>query len=193
MNRLTADERKQLEESIRESGEQVLRAVENLSLVQFTFRPRHDRWSIAENIEHLSIVDGLVLSQILEVTGSAGPFTESLWKGRDEALLDQVRRPEPALKAPDIISPRRETRPENVLPEFKASCERLYAFAATTEVPLRRHCFPHPLFGELDCYQWLLCSGAHHERHLLQIQAVMAAHDFPIVASAAPGSRVDGR
>jgi hypothetical protein len=87
MNILTAAERKQLEESIRESGDQVLRAVENLSLVQFTFRPRHDQWSIAENVEHLSIVDRLVLSQILEVIDRGGPFTESSWKGRDEALF----------------------------------------------------------------------------------------------------------
>jgi hypothetical protein len=116
-------ERKQLDESIRESRDHVLRAVGNLSLVRFTFRPRHDQWSIAENIEHLSIVDRLVLSQILEVVVSGSPFTESSWKGREEALLDQVRRPVPALKAPDIISPRHETRPEEVLPEFKAVCE----------------------------------------------------------------------
>jgi hypothetical protein len=190
MNILTAAERKQLEESIRESGDQVLRAVENLSLAQFTFRPRHDQWSIAENIEHLSIVDRLVLSQILEVIDRGGPFAESSWKGRDEALFEQVKRPEPALKAPDIISPRGAIQPEKVLLEFKAGCERLSAFAATTEAPLRRHCFPHPVFGELDCYQWLLCSGAHYKRHLLQIQAVMAATDFP---SSHPWNRGPGR
>ena len=32
--------------------------------------------------------------------------------------------------------------------------------------------FPHPAWGPLDLYQWLLFVGAHEDRHLAQIEAL---------------------
>lgn len=32
--------------------------------------------------------------------------------------------------------------------------------------------FPHPVWGPLDLYQWLLFIGAHEDRHLAQIEAL---------------------
>lgn len=32
--------------------------------------------------------------------------------------------------------------------------------------------FPHPAYGPLDLYQWLLFVGAHEDRHLAQIEAL---------------------
>jgi hypothetical protein len=37
----------------------------------------------------------------------------------------------------------------------------------------------HPVFGDLDCYQWILSMGAHAERHLKQILETIASQDFP--------------
>lgn len=35
--------------------------------------------------------------------------------------------------------------------------------------------FPHPAWGPLDLYQWLLFVGAHEDRHLAQIEALKQA------------------
>ena len=35
--------------------------------------------------------------------------------------------------------------------------------------------FPHPAWGPLDLYQWLLFVGAHEDRHLAQIEALKEA------------------
>jgi hypothetical protein len=44
---------------------------------------------------------------------------------------------------------------------------------------LRRHFFRHPIFGDLDLYQWLLMIAAHCDRHRVQSEEVMASPEFP--------------
>jgi hypothetical protein len=181
---LTTTERKRLTEYIADTGTLVLKTVQSLSPEQLKFRPRHDRWSIVENIEHLSTVDDLVLSQIVEVVGTEEAAKESAWKDQDDALLERVRRRAPPLYAPEVIQPRNELEPAEIIKRFETvhSCVRTYV--ATTDAELRRFCFSHPVYGELDCYQWLLCMGAHCERHLSQIREVIESPDFPAVAPA---------
>src|SRR5205085_12635419 len=63
----------------------LLRSVEGLSAEQRDFRPSPDRWSVAEIVEHLSIVEGNVvrlLGTLMEKAGEEGaarvadaPFT----------------------------------------------------------------------------------------------------------------------
>jgi hypothetical protein len=125
------------------------------------------------------MVDKLVLSQVVEVVAMEGQSKESAWEGRDESLLELVRRREPAMKAPEIISPCGESNSGQIVLQFNAGRWQLSEFIKSTTVPLRSYCFPHPVFGELDCYQWLLCSGAHYERHLSQINEVLETPGFP--------------
>ena len=183
MSSLTDIERKRVQNYLSDAGDKILSTTEALASTQLAFRPRHDRWSIAEIIEHLTIVDRLVLGQITEVLELPGCFKESSWKGEDDALLRRVRCPEPVMKAPDIIAPHADESAAEILLHFATSRSRLSEFVGNTNAPLRSYCFPHPVLGELDCYQWLLCSGAHYERHLLQIAGVMRTPDFPIGAS----------
>ena len=183
MSPLTDGERSRIEEYLAEAGDRVLHATKVLTPAQMTFRPRHDRWSIAENVEHLTIVDRLVLGQIVEILSTGATFKESAWKGQDDALLERVRGREPAIKAPEIISPRGQADREQILNGFDSGRRHLSEFVKNTQAPLRSYCFPHPIFGDLDCYQWLLCSGAHYERHLEQINEVLNAAEFPSVES----------
>jgi len=84
MAALTDAERTRVQEYLTAAGDRVLSVAGALTSAQLTFRPRHDRWSIAENIEHLSIVDRLILNQVTEIVAIDGPSKESAWKGRDE-------------------------------------------------------------------------------------------------------------
>jgi hypothetical protein len=70
-----------------------------------------------------------------------------------------------------------------LLGEFEAARKRTSGFTASTNAQLRQHFFPHPMFGDLNCYQWLLLIGAHGERHRAQAEEVLASPDFPRAAA----------
>lgn len=52
-------------------------------------------------------------------------------------------------------------------------------FARTTQGELRHYFIPHGLFGELDCYQWLLALSLHGLRHARQIEEIKATPGYP--------------
>jgi hypothetical protein len=178
MAQLTDSERTRVQTDLTTAGDRVLSVARALSPAHLRFRSRHDRWSIIEIIEHLSIVDSLVLGQVIEIIATDCQPKESAWKGRDDFLVSQVRSRQPALTAPEIIAPHGELEPGATLDRFESGRSRICEFIRTTTAPLRNYCFPHPVLGSLDCYQWLLCSGAHYERHLEQINEIREGPDF---------------
>ena len=188
MQRLTRDERSRIHHYLTETSFSVLSSVEPLSISQLTFRPKPDRWTIAEIVQHLATVDALVMSQVFATVNAGGPTKVGSWAGRDDELLERVRSPNPPLKAPEVIAPADDQDPKEILAQFRECSQRILAFVSTTETPLRRYCFAHPVFGYLDCYQWLLCAGAHYERHMTQICGVMQTPGFPVPIKASEWS-----
>jgi hypothetical protein len=71
---------------------------------------------------------------------------------------------------------------EELLKEFDRTRQRTHDFASNTTLDLRQHFFRHPVFGELDLYQWLLLIAAHCDRHRVQSEEVMASVGFPRAA-----------
>lgn len=176
---LTQAERERLTRYLAETHDQVLRTVRGFSDRQLDFKSVPDRWSISENVEHMTIVHNLVQDYVEQVIASPASSKESAWKGRDDALLDHIRSRSTPLKVPEIGCPKSQWAHDELFRRFEAIRSRMSEFAATTNAPLRSFCFPHPVFGEKDCYQWLLGMGAHCERHLAQIHEVTLSADFP--------------
>jgi hypothetical protein len=58
--------------------------------------------------------------------------------------------------------------------ELRKTRARTLAFATMTEADLRSHFFTHIVFGDLDCYQWLVVLSQHGNRHALQIEQIKA-------------------
>jgi hypothetical protein len=81
--------------------------------------------------------------------------------------------PEPAL----TIGEWRDTN--HLLAEFRKTRQSTIEFADTTKSDLRSYCFPHSLFGDLDCYQWLLALSLHGDRHAGQIEEIKACKGYP--------------
>ena len=52
-------------------------------------------------------------------------------------------------------------------------------YVRTSNDDFRDHLGPHPVFGALDGYQWILLLSAHSERHTKQIEEVKADPGFP--------------
>lgn len=182
---ITADERKQLTQYLADTRERLLRGPRTLTPEQLDYKPATGRWSVGEILEHLAVSESRLLPRIEEVLrGSPDPTKRSAWEGRDEALLQNVASRAPRVQAPDPIQPAGRWRHQELLRQLEAVRQRTSEFADTTNAELRRYFYPHPVLGELDCYQWLLIAGAHFERHRAQVEEVMADANFPPTVTA---------
>jgi len=63
--------------------------------------------------------------------------------------------------------------------ELRKARTRTLAFVAEESGELREHFFAHIVFGDLDCYQWLVVLARHMDRHLRQVDEVMRDPGFP--------------
>jgi hypothetical protein len=163
-------------EHIDRARARLLAAVENLSEEQQAFSPAPDRWSTAELVEHLSIVEGNVatlLDRLLgkaEESGAAPAAPGAFDPVSIEEFVEQARVVK--YEAPERIRPAGLPLADS-LARLKDSRAALHALRPRVErADGRALRFPHPAWGPLDLYQWLLFVGAHEDRHLAQIEAL---------------------
>ena len=178
---MTSAERKLVTNYLDETVARVLdETIRRFSSKQLTFKPEPGCWSIVQIVEHLTIVERLVMIKIEQVLGRPEAEKESAWSGRDNDFLTEAKRRSRRLEAPEIIQPQSSSDLTVIFKQFEAAHNSLREFAVTTEAELRRFCFAHPVYGDLDCYQWLLLAGgAHCERHLAQIREAFESVQFP--------------
>lgn len=143
-------------------------------------RPAPDRWSVAEIIQHLSIVEeriGRRLSQQIAEARSAGLSPET-----SEApilpILDLERLEDRS---------RRVTAPEFAVPTILMTADDAWVALEESTKSVREALrvgdgyalgvlnAPHPRLGPLSLYQWFAFIGAHEGRHAAQIREIAAA------------------
>ncbi|HMF91620.1 MAG TPA: DinB family protein [Candidatus Angelobacter sp.] len=182
---ITPEERKRLTAYLAETCQRLLGITRGLTPEQLDHKPAPDRWSVAENLEHLTIAEGRVLPRIEEaLKASPDPGKRSAWEGREDELVRTIENREPRAQAPEPVQPKGQWRHQELFCQLEAVRHRTLEFAATTNAGLRHNFYPHPFFGELDCYQWLMIMGSHFERHRRQIEEIMADSNFPRAAVA---------
>ena len=151
-----------------------------MSEEQQAFSPATDRWSVAELVEHLSIVEGNVarlldklLGKAEEETGAAAETSDSFDPVSIEEFVERTRAVK--LEAPERIRPTGLPLADSLarLSESRAALQALRPRVERADGRALR--FPHPAWGPLDLYQWLLFVGAHEDRHLAQIEALKEA------------------
>jgi DinB superfamily len=181
---LTTTERETILKHLEESQERLLRMAKNLSREQLHYRPAPGRWTVAENIEHLTFTEGRVID-LIQQTLAAGPDASKSSAMGDTPLTEDVAGRVTRFQAPDFLVPTGRWPDEQLLKEFKETRQRTREFAASTDADLRRHFRPHPVHGDLDCYQWLLLVASHCDRHRTQSEEVKATAGFPRAAASA--------
>jgi uncharacterized damage-inducible protein DinB len=163
------------------SRERLLGTVRGLSREQLEYRAARERWSVAECLEHIIVVERLMF-QALEGRMQQAPDLSKHgdWEGQDEALTKQmiVGRKKRKL-SPEVFRPTGRWPTKKLLPEFEAVRSRTREFSATFSSDLRSCFLVHPVLGRLDGYQWLLIVARHCERHRLQVEEVIASSGFP--------------
>lgn len=182
---ITPGERELLLKRLAESREHLLEEVQNLTPEQRRYRPGPDRWSYAEIVEHLTLIERHVLGAIEKVL-QAAPDSSKRSAIEDQLLLgDAAARRATRFKAPESLVPTGQVKDHELLRAFAAARQRTYDFAVSTNGDLRHHFLSHPALGQLDCYQCLLVLAAHCDRHRAQGEEVKATPGFPHSSAAA--------
>jgi hypothetical protein len=159
-------------------------SITGLTEAQENFRPAPDRWTIAENVEHISIVNSgfLRLTHKLLKRAEADPKPAIA----DLELLPVTMTENGELKpgkwsAPETVLPQGGVRVADAMAKNRSVIDDLINLRPRLElVDLSGQSWRHPFLGELNLYQWLLLLGEHEERHRLQIEAVKASFGFPV-------------
>jgi uncharacterized damage-inducible protein DinB len=168
-----------------ESRESLLRMAQGLSREQWHYRSAPGRWTVAECVEHVVTVETRLLERI-QNTLQKDPDTSrrSALEGQDHTMFAKAVARVDRWQAPEILVPTGRWPHEQLLPEFEAARRLTRDFAVGTQADLRTHFFKHPVFGDLDLYQWLILIAAHCDRHRVQSEEVMSHPKFPCAAQA---------
>jgi DinB superfamily len=179
---LTPEERETALKSLQATHDAFLKSIAGLSEKQWKFKPAPDRWSVAEVAEHIAVSEstifGMVKGQIMQ--GPATPEKRAEIKVTDDQILTRVPDRSHKAQAPESLKPtsRWATR-EELVKAFEDSRKATMDYVRTSNDDFRDHLGPHPVFGALDGYQWILLLSAHSERHTKQIEEVKADPGFP--------------
>lgn len=155
--------------------ERLRNAVESIPKAQREKKPNPDRWSVAEVIEHLSIVE----------TRIARVFDAKLTEARNAGAVREERDSSPVVGSIDmdrvLDRSRRITAAESNLPSGKLDAEAAWSALERARTALRDSVQaadglalgeivqPHPVLGPINLYQWIAFVGGHEARHAAQV------------------------
>jgi hypothetical protein len=141
-------------------------------------KPASDRWSVAEVIEHLSMIEqGVAALLTMHVTtaraNGVGPDPDSssvvASYANADALVDRTTK---------ISAPRR-VLPTGTMDAAAGTGALVQAHAAMVSslqnadgVCLENLMHPHPVLGSLNMYHWVVMLGLHDQRHAAQIREI---------------------
>jgi hypothetical protein len=139
-------------------------------------RPAPDRWSPAEIVHHLAIVERRVTQRIaalveqaraLPPEPDASPVLPTLMARR---LVDRTRR----IVAAEASHPH-DTEAARAWADLDDARRALKAIVVGADgLALGRVSAPHPALGEISGYEWIAFAGAHEARHAAQIREIVA-------------------
>lgn len=178
--KLTDEERAMAVEEMTSSLNHLLSTVEGLSEAQLNFKSSPESWSIAECVEHITISE-VTFSDMLKgiLQTPADPANREKVKVSDKDLIAMMKDRSNKVKTQTPFEPTGKFGSHDAtLAEFEAKRARNVKYVKETEDDLRNRVQDFP-FGTVDAYQVILFMAAHSERHILQMEEVMADPKFP--------------
>lgn len=178
---VTDQERAYTIDSLNVTKDALHQSLAGLSDAQLTYKPSLDRWSIAECVEHIALVEKRILYAIqASMDAPAEPEKRAEIKVSDVDVIKAVRSRATRLSAPDPVVPTgRFDDTATALAAFDAHRTAAVSYVVTVSGDLRTHYFTHFMLGQLDAYQAVLLMSAHCERHRKQIEEIKTAPDYP--------------
>jgi hypothetical protein len=163
---------------VEEKRRELLQSFEGVDGDRLCRRAAPDRWSVAEILEHLRMVESGVARLITKRVGQAkeaglgeekstAPVLPSF--DRYSAILEKE-----VMQSPATVLPRANIDISDALEGLESSREALRAaVVSATGLSLGEIKHTHQILGELDLYQWLIFVGHHEGRHKKQIERTL--------------------
>ena len=178
-------------DSIDETRGRLRDRLNGLSAEQEKFRSASGGWSIAEIVEHLAILEERLLGLLTVMVSkaeNAGLKRDAENAHFNPVSLDEIieRSLKEKYTAPETVKPQGNASVQDSLERLRQSRASLRALQPRLEATdLTSARYPHPAFGPLDAYQWLVVIGMHEDRHLRQIETLMASPEYQSAAASA--------
>jgi len=141
-------------------------------------KPAPDSWSVAEVMEHLSIVEQRIAAMLtMHVTAARAngvgpdPSTSSVVAtfANAENLLDRTQK----IVAPTVAIPTGTVDPSAGAEALdKAHAAMVDSLHNANGVSLENLFQAHPVFGSRNMYHWVVALGLHDARHTAQIREI---------------------
>jgi hypothetical protein len=142
-------------------------------------RPAADRWSCAEVLEHLTLVEKIFGGRIVNALDAArsglspeaqprAPLPDAV----EQRMVDRVNKrqaPEPAQPTGSVDVASGWSALEGNHATLRA------ALAGCDGLALSQVTLDHPFFGTMNVYQWVELMAAHEGRHTEQIKEIAAS------------------
>ncbi len=146
---------------------------------KFDHAPRNGGWSGTGIIQHLGTVEGMatkrlegLFAEALAAGMALAPATGSWLHSLDKFnVLDRSAR----IAAPERAQPAADAQLAPSWASLQSVRERLMRAVSTVDGrDLTTVSAPHPVFGALNGYQWILAVAKHEERHLSQLRETLS-------------------
>ena len=152
--------------------------VASLSDETATALPEGEKWTVAQIVEHISMVDEgamRICARLLRKAQEAGHthdgkvvITEDFRQKGSEIAGMKVQ-------APDIVQPTGTKSIADSLAKLDENSKQLEDLRELFKsIDGTQLTFPHPFFGEISAQEWLALKGGHESRHTKQIENVLA-------------------
>ena len=177
---ITEAERKYLLDFMVKTKERLLMDVKGLTPAQLNFKSDSSRWSVAECVEHITITENSNMGRVTEgLKTVADASKRSQITMKDEDILRRYSDRSNKRKTGEALEPKsRFGSHEETIKAFLKKRNVNIDFVKTTRHDLRNRTTTYS-FGTIDLYQCILALTAHSERHIIQLEEVMADPKFP--------------
>lgn len=157
---------------------QLLEFVESLPESAFDKRQDSNGWTIAGVLEHLTLIEDSIgrlinrMSKQIRAEGHpADADVNSIMNQLDEFRAEDNSR---KLAAPGLYHPTGVPTVQETLVRLEEIRARvLSAVEGANGIDLSKASTPHPFFGPLTGYQWLVLIAKHELRHLKQMKEIL--------------------
>lgn len=136
-----------------------------------------DKWSVAEIVEHISIVEAGIAGlcgKLLQRAKENGMSSNGKIRLSDEFLGGGEKSMSEKWQAPERVRPTgTKTIAESltVMADTRTKLEELRPLFE--EFSSSDSTFPHPYLGDLTAAEWLTLIGGHEARHMRQIKRIL--------------------
>lgn len=152
-------------------------AIDSIPAAARNTPPAANQWSVAQVLDHLTIVDKRVAAGVgkwiadAQANGLVHETETTSVTGTipNEKIVDRSRK----VEAPEGIRPRTDVDAETAWTELEQARAKLRAAFLTGDgFALGQVMQTHPVLGPINVYQWMLFCASHEARHTLQIREI---------------------